>query len=67
MPPSATDAECAAAEVRPVISASAVQGARGLEVLYMGRNPAVGAAAAAELRAAAAAAGVREYKGPEEE
>ena len=46
--------------------AAAVRGARGLETLYMQRNPAVGAAAAAELRAAAAAAGVRDYRGPKE-
>jgi hypothetical protein len=46
--------------------AAAVRGARGLEALWMSQNPAVGAAAAAELREAAAAAGVREYKGPEQ-
>ena len=46
--------------------AAAVRGARGLETLDMRGNPAVGAAAAAELRAAAAAAGVRIYRGPEE-
>ena len=45
--------------------AAAVRGARGLEYLYMPRIPAVGAAAAAELRAAAAAAGVGDYDGPE--
>jgi hypothetical protein len=45
--------------------AAAVRGARGLEMLNMGWNRAVGAAAAAELRAAAAAAGVRDYLGPE--
>jgi hypothetical protein len=38
--------------------AAAVRGARGLEYLGMSGNPAVGAAAAAELREAAAAAGV---------
>jgi hypothetical protein len=38
--------------------AAAVRGTRGLEMLGMGGNPAVGTAAAAELRAAAAAAGV---------
>jgi hypothetical protein len=44
--------------------AAAVRGARGLEYLNMDGNPAVGAAAAAELREAAAAAGVRDYQGP---
>jgi len=46
--------------------AAAVRGARGLETLYMQGNPAVGAAAAAELREAAAAAGVGTYYGPEQ-
>jgi hypothetical protein len=45
--------------------AAAVRGARGLEKLDMSGNRAVGAAAAAELREAAAAAGVRNYYGPE--
>ena len=45
--------------------AAAVRGARGLEALGMEENRAVGAAAAAELREAAAAAGVRSYTGPE--
>ena len=45
--------------------AAAVRGARGLETLSMSMNPAVGAAAAAELREAAAAAGVGRYMGPE--
>jgi hypothetical protein len=44
--------------------AAAVRGARGLETLWMRGNPAVGAAAAAELREAAAAAGVGRYEGP---
>ena len=46
--------------------AAAVRGARGLEELDMRGNRAVGAAAAAELRAAAAAAGVGTYYGPEQ-
>jgi hypothetical protein len=46
--------------------AAAVRGARGLEYLDMNpaMNPAVGAAARAELREVAAAAGVRIYYGP---
>jgi hypothetical protein len=44
--------------------AAAVRGARGLETLNMGENPAVGEEAAAELRESAAAAGVRNYDGP---
>jgi hypothetical protein len=43
--------------------AAAVRGARGLEALMMSGNPAVGAAAAAELREAAAAAGVGDWNG----
>ena len=46
--------------------AAAVRSARGLQTLYMHGNRAVGAAAAAELREAAAAAGVGRYRGPED-